>query len=94
MTSTIKYATNGANALPGLTAELNAFGETFHEGIALAAPPTMALVPSPLCKTRAIHHAQDLEEYLDDGKPAADAYKVIKHPGLCKAWIDDTLPAM
>ena len=98
--------TNGASALQGLSADLNTFSETFLEGIALAAPPTTALVPLPLCKTRAILHAQELEEDLDDGKlaalicifqsdvNAADAYMVIKRPGLHKAWIDDTLPAM
>jgi hypothetical protein len=103
-TTSTQCGTNGAGALQGLSAELNAFSETFLEGIALAAPPTTALVPSPLRKTRAILYAQELEE--DDGKlaalihifqsdvNAANAYMVIKHPGLCKAWIDDTLPAM
>jgi hypothetical protein len=105
-TSSTQRASSGAGALQGLTAELNAFGDTFLEGIALAAPPTTALAPSPLRKTRAILRAQELEEDLEDGKlaalirifqsdvNAADAYMVIKRPGLRKAWIDNTLPAM
>jgi hypothetical protein len=34
------------------------------------APPTTTLAPSPLCKTKAIMHAQELEEDLDDKKLA------------------------
>lgn len=106
MTSTVskKRATSSASAVHGLTAELSAFGDTFLEGIAMAVPQTPALAPSPLRKTKAILRAQELEEDLDDGKlaalirifqsdvNAADAYMVIKRPGLRKAWIEDTLP--
>jgi hypothetical protein len=95
-----------AGALQGLTAELNTFGDTFLEGIALAAPAPSALAPSPVRKTRAITRAQELEVDLDDGKlaalirifqsdvNAADAYMVIKRAGLHKAWIEDTLPVI
>ena len=106
MTSTVskKRAISGASAVHGLTAELSAFGDTFLEGIAMAVPQTSTLAPSPLCKTKAILRAQELEEDLDDGRlaalihifqsdvNAADAYMVIKHLGLRKAWIEDTLP--
>ena len=58
-------------AIRGLSADLNSFGDTFLEGItwATAAPSTLA--PSPVHKTRAITHAQELEVDLDDGKLAA-----------------------
>jgi hypothetical protein len=102
-TGSVQPVANGTSAVQGLTAELSAFGETFLEGIAMAAPPTSTLAPSPLRKTRAILRAQELEEDLDDGKlaalirifqldvNAADAYMVIKRPGLRRAWIEDTL---
>jgi hypothetical protein len=105
-TSGIQRVTNGAGAVQGLTAELSAFGDTFLEGIAMAAPQTSTLAPLLLRKTRAILRAQELEEDLDDGKlaalirifqsdvNAADAYMVIKRPGLRKAWIEDTLPTI
>jgi hypothetical protein len=108
VTSTVlkKRATSSTSAVQGLTAKLSVFGDTFLEGIVMAAPPTPTLAPSPLHKIRAILRAQELEEDLDDGKlavlihifqldvNAADAYMVIKCPGLRKAWIEDTLPAM
>jgi len=105
-TSGIQHVTNGTSAVQGLTTELSTFSDTFLEGIAMAAPQTSTLAPSSLRKTRAILCAQELEEDLDDGKlaalihifqsdvNAADAYMVIKRPGLCKAWIKDTLPVM
>jgi len=110
VTSTIQKRTrwdvSSAGALQGLTAELNSFGNTFLEGITLAAPAPSVLAPSPLRKTRAITCAQELEVDLDDGKlaalicifqsdvNAADAYMVINRAGLRKAWIEDTLPIM
>jgi hypothetical protein len=108
VTSTVlkKYAISSTSAVQGLTAKLSAFGDTFFEGIAMAVPLTSMLAPLPFCKTRSILHAQELKEDLDDGKlvalihifqldvNAADAYMVIKCPGLRKAWIKDILPAM
>ena len=97
---------SSAGALQGLTAELNSFGDTFLEGVALAAPMPSTLAPSPLRKTRAITRAQELEVDLDDGKlaalirifqsdvNAADAYMVINRAGLRKAWIENTLPIL
>jgi hypothetical protein len=94
-------------AFVGLRDELSTFSNTFLDGIALAkAPPTTTLAPSPLRKTKAIMRAQELEEDLDDEKlaaliwifqsdvNAADAYMVIKQPGLRKAWIENTLPSI
>lgn len=107
-TSTIQKKTqrdvSSAGALQGLTTELSSFGDTFLEGIALAAPVPSTLAPSPVRKTRAITHAQELEVDLDDKKlvalirifqsdvNAADAYMVINMAGLRKSWIEDTLP--
>jgi len=91
-------------AIQGLSADLNSFCDTFLEGItwATAAPSTLA--PLPVRNTRAITRTQELEVNLDNGKlavlihifqsdvNAADAYMVINRVGLCKAWIEDTLP--
>jgi hypothetical protein len=89
------YDVSSRGAFVGLKDELSTFSNTFLDGIALAkAPPTTTLALSPLCKTKAIMRAQELEEDLDDEKlsaliqifqsdvNAADAYMVIKWPGL------------
>jgi hypothetical protein len=46
VTSTVskKHATSSISAVQGLTAELSVFGDTFLEGIVMAAPPTPMLV--------------------------------------------------
>ncbi len=105
-TSSIQHVTNGTSAVQGLTTKLSAFGNTFLEGIVIAAPLTPILVLLPLHKTRAILHAQELEKNLDNRKlvvlicifqldvNTANTYIVIKCLGLCKAWIEDILPAM
>ncbi len=99
-----RHNVGSVGAIQGLSADLNSFGDTFLEGItwATAAPSTLA--PSPVCKTRAITRAQELEVDLNNGKlavlihifqsdvNAADAYMVINQAGLRKAWIEDTLP--
>ncbi|KZT01761.1 uncharacterized protein LAESUDRAFT_763497 [Laetiporus sulphureus 93-53] len=90
----------GSTAFHGICEELSLFNDSFWYGLQQLQPTTEG---SPICKTRVIERAQELETDLDDDElvdllmifekdhAAADAYMVIKSDTLQKCWVEKKL---
>ncbi|RPD55518.1 hypothetical protein L227DRAFT_615369 [Lentinus tigrinus ALCF2SS1-6] len=99
--STVKKAhtSSGAQALTGMTGQLDNFNDTMHKILTLE----QGDASTPQCKQKAMIQVQQLETDLSDDQlvslinifqlqaGAADAYLVLQREGLRKAWVQDKL---